>query len=442
MKKKTLQILAISMACSMMVGCTSTPSVTETEVPSETVESTEVPSETVESTEVTETEETTDASFEDALRTYLEQGDFKDANYMVSPTSLRAALCLATEGADGQTRQELLDAMGFADVEEMRTWYGQVDSRIEQFADELAESKRQYQEQDEDSFYDVMYSGEPDGAFHLANSVWHNTKFEGTLSEEYLKLLNDTYGAVAKDVAQGEITDAVNAWVKEETEGMIPKLSDDLSESDLILANALYLRDSWTEAFEEGATKEDTFTTAKGEQVQKDFMEKTDKLLYYEDGDAKLVVLPMTGGLRAVFTLGEIDNLKDALSKAERTRVNVKLPKMDLDTSFTNKELVNFLKKRGVDLAFKDDGSADFSVMCQDKPLYIDDILQKTRIKTDEDGLEAAAVTAIIMMEATAMEGEPDEVRVFHADKPFRFYICTDLEDSENEVLFCGQMAQ
>ncbi|MBQ5449883.1 MAG: hypothetical protein IIT57_07560, partial [Treponema sp.] len=54
---------------------------------------------------------TTDASFEDALRTYLEQGDFKDENYMVSPTSLRAALCLATEGADGQTRQELLDAM-------------------------------------------------------------------------------------------------------------------------------------------------------------------------------------------------------------------------------------------------------------------------------------------------------------------------------------------
>jgi len=439
MKKKTLQILAISMACSMMVGCTSAPSVTETEVPSETVENTEVPSETVESTEVNETEETT---FEDALRTYLEQGDFKDENYMVSPTSLRAALCLATEGADGQTRQELLDAMGFADVEEMRAWYGQIDSRIEQFADELEESKRQYQEQDEDSFYDVMYSGEPDGAFHLANSVWHNTKFEGTLSEEYLKLLNDTYGAVAKDVAQEEITDAVNTWVKDETEGMIPKLSDDLSESDLILANALYLRDSWVEAFEEGATKEDTFTTAKGEQVQKDFMEKTDKFLYYEDGDAKLVVLPMTGGLQAVFTLGEIDNLKDALSKAERTRVNVKLPKMDLDTSFTNKELVDFLKARGVDLAFKDDGSADFSVMCQDKPLYIDDILQKTRIKTDEDGLEAAAVTAIIMMEATAMEGEPDEVRVFHADKPFRFYICTDLEDSENEVLFCGQMAQ
>lgn len=429
MKKKTLQILAISMACSMMVGCTSAPSVTETEVPSETVES----------TEVNEIEETT---FEDALRTYLEQGDFKDENYMVSPTSLRAALCLATEGADGQTRQELLDAMGFADVEEMRAWYGQIDSRIEQFADELAESKRQYQEQDEDSFYDVMYSGEPDGAFHLANSVWHNTKFEGTLSEEYLKLLNDTYGAVAKDVAQEEITDAVNAWVKDETEGMIPKLSDDLSESDLILANALYLRDSWVEAFEEGATKEDTFTTAKGEQIQKDFMEKTDKFLYYEDGDAKLVVLPMTGGLQAVFTLGEIDNLQDALSKAERTRVNVKLPKMDLDTSFTNKELVDFLKARGVDLAFKDDGSADFSIMCQDKPLYIDDILQKTRIKTDEDGLEAAAVTAIIMMEATAMEGEPDEVRVFHADKPFRFYICTDLEDSENEVLFCGQMAQ
>lgn len=439
MKKKTLQILAISMACSMMVGCTSTPSVTETEVPSETVESTEVPSETVESTEVNETEETT---FEDALRTYLEQSDFKDENYMVSPTSLRAALCLATEGADGQTRQELLDAMGFADVEEMRAWYGQIDSRIEQFADELAESKRQYQEQDEDSFYDVMYSGEPDGAFHLANSLWHNTKFEGTLSEEYLKLLNDTYGAVAKDVAQEEITDAVNAWVKDETEGMIPKLSDDLSESDLILANALYLRDSWVEAFEEGATKEDTFTTAKGEQVQKDFMEKTDKFLYYEDGDAKLVVLPMTGGLQAVFTLGEIEDLQDALSKAERTRVNVKLPKMDLDTSFTNKELVDFLKARGVDLAFKDDGSADFSIMCQDKPLYIDDILQKTRIKTDEDGLEAAAVTAIIMMEATAMEGEPDEVRVFHADKPFRFYICTDLEDGENEVLFCGQMAQ
>ena len=51
---------------------------------------------------------------------------------------------------------------------------------------------------------------------------------------------------------------------------------------------------------------------------------------------------------------------------------------------------MGFLKSRGAGTAFSN--GADFSIMCSDYPLYISDIIQKTKIKIDEEGLEAAAV--------------------------------------------------
>ena len=58
--------------------------------------------------------------FNKALVEYMENSGYAKENYMVSPTSFRAALALAVAGADTDTREELINAMGFNDMDELR----------------------------------------------------------------------------------------------------------------------------------------------------------------------------------------------------------------------------------------------------------------------------------------------------------------------------------
>ena len=111
-------------------------------------------------------------------------------------------------------------------------------------------------------------------------------------------------------------------------------------------------------------------------------------------------------------------------------------PKLDTESTFGRAALVQYLMDRGAVDAF-DAGAADFSRMA-DYPWYISDILQKARIKTDEEGLEAAAVTMVMMAEGAALELEEPQYREFHANEPFRYYIVTT-ETQLPLVVFAGQ---
>lgn len=75
-----------------------------------------------------------------------------------------------------------------------------------------------------------------------------------------------------------------------------------------------------------------------------------------------------------------------------------------------------------------------------DHEIWVDDIIQKTKIKTDEEGVEAAAVTAI-MTNDTAMMPTEDEPIEFVADRPFSFYIYTTCDDITS-MLFAGMITE
>ena len=98
---------------------------------------------------------------------------------------------------------------------------------------------------------------------------------------------------------------------------------------------------------------------------------------------------------------------------------------------------MDFIKERGAGIAFTSD--ADFTVMSKDGQFYGSDIIQKTRIKVNEDGIEAAAASAVMVLGAAppSLENRPKE---FIADEPFRFYIITDTD--KPEILFCGQIVK
>ena len=71
-------------------------------------------------------------------------------------------------------------------------------------------------------------------------------------------------------------------------------------------------------------------------------------------------------------------------------KVKLELPKFELKFS---SGLNSFLNKLGMVKPFTE--SADFSEMKKENDIYISQVIQKTYLKVDEKGTEAAAVTAI-----------------------------------------------
>ena len=366
--------------------------------------------------------------FDTALIAFLEENGWGRENLLVSPLSLRAALALAVSGAAGDTETALLTAMGFASAGEAAEWYDRVMQGVASFESRLQREREWYAQYPAD-FGNV----EPDRAYRIANSIWNNADGAGTFRPEFVEAAEQRFGAAAASLPGAELAEAVNAWVNERTEGMIPALAEDLSETEAVLVNVLYLRSVWNKTFSADNTLPMTFTTAEGEGVEKDFMSQQDSFGYYADEDTALVVLPMQGSISAAFVLGDTSDISEKLSQAERCEVLVTIPKIELECSLSDGELTGFLAERGAGIALSED--ADFSGMSE-TPWFIRDILQKSRLRMDEDGLEAAAATAVLMDNALVME--PETVQEFTADRPFALYVYSTYGE-QPELLFFGQ---
>ncbi|MBR6377370.1 MAG: hypothetical protein IKS05_06365 [Oscillospiraceae bacterium] len=376
-------------------------------------------------------------AFDSQLVEYLKQTGKADENFTVSPLSFKAALTMAALGAEGETQAQLLAALGFRNLEELRAWYSTVLAGADNFEAFFAEMEK------ENAAYRSEFLGfsssaanqERQSAYRVVNSVWSNQELPGEFRQSFLDDIAKTCRAEACSAKAAELADAVNAWVKEQTNGLIPSILDDTSEVSAVLVNALYLKSGWESSFRK--LEDRAFTTVSGETVQKPFMGKTSRLNYYSDEKTQLVRVPLQGGMSMVFVLGDDTNLAEKLSKAESRLVELTVPMFDVETSLDKKELVNYLRLLGCDRMF-DDQKAEFDPMYTSS-LYVGDIIQKAKVHIDEEGLEAAAVTALAMY-AGAMMPKPEEPVSFCADRPFSFYVVNGGETPE--LLFWGQIVK
>ena len=185
------------------------------------------------------------------------------------------------------------------------------------------------------------------------------------------------------------------------------------------------------------------FHSLGGKDVTKDFMnaELPCKLGYSTELTAQMCELPF-GNKAFVFDILLPDENVDfdafvagldaekwdsAISKlSPREGLPVTVPKMDLDFTAEKDVLIPALNSLGIVSAF-DEKSADFSSL-SNVAVFIDKVIQKTRFRMDEDGAEAAAVTAIIGMVTSVGD-------YFIADRPFVYAI---REISTNTILFLG----
>lgn len=356
-------------------------------------------------------------SFSERLFAYIQNSSHHNQNYMISPVSLRGALCLAIAGADDATKTELLHAAVFENEAAAANWY----QRLVQ----------------------LCWNNEEDGtALLLANAVWCNRDNMAGFGQDYVRKVQSSFQADVKESDSSKITNDVNNWCSEKTNGMIPVISDDLSSISVALTNALYLKAAWSNPFAESATEKRPFVNQNGKKTDVDFMHQISDMKYYSDDNksAEAVAIPLDHDVSFVVVLGNPTEILKKVSDADLKSVELYLPKMNIESTFTGYDLITFLNEVGAYRAFSP-GLAQFETMegRETSDLYISEVMQKTRLKTDEAGLEAAAVTMMTMVRG-AMPVQRERV-VMDVNRPFVFYIVSGLGTESQEVLFFGQQA-
>lgn len=378
--------------------------------------------------------------FEDSLMDYIDNGsDLAGGSYMISPASFRAALCLAIEGAGGYTKSGLLEAARFESEQDMQRWYEDLLKDQAEFRERVSQL-----EADTGAYRpDGDVSNDTGMAFDIANAVWDNTDFLGGFRDTYADAVAKKYGAVARSSDSDSITSDVDSWCDEQTHGMIKSISNDLSMASGVLANALYIKSGWLDEFPDTATEKGDFIKSDGSALETSFMHRTGEYYYLKDyNDREHALFGLEGNLWLTVCLdpgADIQDMLYAQYNSSYENLDVSMPKLDLETTAGGDILCGYLAANGAGQALGDD--ADFSAMTDSGAgWHIGDAIQKTRLKTDEQGMEAAAVTALVMFD-NAMPMEPEPPIEFHMDKPFSFLITygRNTSDSSGNILFFGR---
>ena len=223
----------------------------------------------------------------------------------------------------------------------------------------------------------------------------------------------------------GEACRMINADVAETTHDLIPELLPPGSvQEDTVasLVNALYLKVAWVHPFDENRTEDADFH-APGGTRRVPTMRVSEELGYAARAGWQLVELPGAGGVSAAILLpdGDLaaqestvdeDLLLSLLSAKKNRQVRLSMPKVRLDQRAALKSALQGL---GVRTMFT--GAADFAPLSPDPRLVVDDVVHQAVLRLDEQGLEGAAATAV-MIRVLSMVTPVDPVEVI-VDRPF-----------------------
>uniref|UniRef100_A0A452QXK5 Serpin B6 n=1 Tax=Ursus americanus TaxID=9643 RepID=A0A452QXK5_URSAM len=230
----------------------------------------------------------------------------------------------------------------------------------------------------------------------------------------------------------------INTWVAEKTEGKIAELLSPGSVdpmTNLILVNAIYFKGNWDKQFNKSQTMERPFKVSKNEEkpVQMMFKKSTFQMTYIGEIFTKILVTVRSMVLPGGTVERELTYEKftewtrpDMLDEEE---AEVFLPRFKLEENY---DMENVLCTLGMTDAFEQ-ARADFSGMSSRKDLYLSKVVHKAFVEVNEEGTEAAAATAAVMMLRCARITPR-----FCADHPFLFFI---QHSKTNSILFCGRFS-
>ena len=347
-----------------------------------------------------------------ALRAARELGRTESV-YFFSPYSILSAFGMAYAGASGDTAQEIERALGFTQS---------LHEQLGEFMQDIANT----------------------GQVSSANRVWLDETM--SLNAEYQGILHRCYNSTAETLDIQNNPEAscriINGWANSRTNGKIPTLLSELDPATrMIITNAVYFNAQWQTQFSKMKTTPEKFRDG-GKVSQVPMMKKYTHFQFGMFEGTKVVSIPYKGGRISMLVVLPPEDKPDALEgltakvlswwigELQRYEVDLWLPKFKTEERY---ELSEVFKVLGVKKAFTD--RADFSGMSSSEALKIDAVIHKTFIEVDEEKTEAAAVTAIPMMRATAAPVKTPRAE-FHADRPFVYFI---MDTQTGTILFMGR---
>ena len=358
-----------------------------------------------------------------------------DENLCISPYSIDSALAMTFAGADGETRTEMARVLHFPNDGKSPASFYALQNSLEQMSAKTAELVKESKK----------FGGPSEPiTLNIANRLFAQKGYH--FRQTYLSLVKQNFDGAFEPLDfvadPAAATQHINKWVADRTRDrirdLIPGGALD-NTTRLVLANGLYLKAPWANAFSQNATQPELFFVRGGGPVDVPMMRKTDKhfgyarhegftvvgLPYASDELQFVVLLPDDiNGLRGLESKLSGDTLASC-AKLEKRDVDLHLPKFKLEPPTIT--LAKQFEALGMKTAFdQPKGSANFDKIAPRTPedyLYISQIFHKTFIALDEKGTEAAAATAVAMLAGSALRPAPPPPIEVKVDRPFAYAI-------------------
>ena len=336
-------------------------------------------------------------------------------NIFISPLSISIALTMTYNGAVGETERAMAEVLGI-DALDLST---------------INNSNK--------ALRNSLENPDPKVEISIANSIWSRQGVD--FNPEFLERNRTFFGAeiASLDFSSPQATAIINDWVNENTNGKIEKIVERINPQTLLfLINAIYFKGSWQDEFDESMTRPGTFHLPNGSEKRVQMMRREGVYPYFRGEIFEAMSLPYGDGRMSMYIflpnrnsnlnrfLGNLneENWEDWISQLQDRRHELMLPRFKLEYEV---RLNDTLEALGMGIAFG--GGADFSAM--GPSLFISEVRHKTFVEVNEEGTEAAAVTAVV--------GVKSVPSIFRVDRPFFFAIY----DAETEtILFMGTVTE
>lgn len=324
-----------------------------------------------------------------------------NTNVLISPYSIHNALSMLLNGAESGTLDEILSAIKCTgcDVTSVNIQH----QKLRQILNEDSEHTT------------VTISN---GYFYDDKRIQVSEGFQTNL-ESYFDCVfrNENFDNPNQTKA------SINDWVKEQTNGKIEDIVDDISPDQIaFLINALHFKADWSRGFDTLLTNDHYFTQSDGQRILTPFLfdvrdmyaQRKDQYFIadipFKDSVYSLSFIGSSGIIPADFSKGKYEELIRGMTYQS---AGISFPKLTLEYKNSIK---NTLHNLGITEAFQA-GEADFRKMgTSNGDVFIHDIAHKSVLEVDEKGAEGAAVTSV---EFFTTEMPP----IFNFDAPFIFVL-------------------
>ena len=344
-------------------------------------------------------------------------GDTED-NAIYSPVNVYMALAMLAETSGGESRTQILEAVGSDGIESLRS--------------------------DANAIWNALYTDDGTAKTVLGNSLW--LREEGEYKEKTVDILAKNYYASTFRGKMGskEYDEVLRGWLNEQTDGMLTDQVKGIGmpeDTVLALASTILFNAKWADEFNPEKNTYEEFNGTDGK-VKTEFMHEsvngsvdvgdsfTAYKKYFTENGHMTFILPKEGmtpqeliatdefteyilcGGRSSYMSDLTD--KPCWTKERHAIINFSMPKFDVSSQL---DLTKDLGKLGI-TDITDEIKADMSPILENGG-YLDSIVHGARVTVDEKGCKAAAFT---MMLFGATAAPLDEIN-FVLDRPFVFVI-------------------